>query len=96
MRVRTDWCVVALKNAQCFLYLSVGLDVLAGGRWRIEINRSGVVGKGIWKEEKYRMHVRERKTEHGDKLVRRTLCTVKQDFICEFNVLFFSSSVAQV
>lgn len=45
MCVRTDWGIVALKNAQCFLYLSVGLDGLAGRRERIEINRSGKVGK---------------------------------------------------
>lgn len=45
MCVRTDRCVGALKNAQCFLYLSIRLHGWAGGRERIAINRSGEVGK---------------------------------------------------
>lgn len=49
--VRTNWGIVALKNAQCFLYLSVGLDGLAGRREKIEINGNGKVGKRKTVEE---------------------------------------------
>lgn len=45
--VRTDWGIVALKNAQCFLYLRVGLDGLAGRRERIDI-----IGVERWEREK--------------------------------------------
>lgn len=50
--VTTHRCILALKNAQCFLNLSVRLDGSAGTKETIDTNRKRKVGKTNMKQEK--------------------------------------------
>lgn len=45
--VRSDWCILALKNAQCFLRLGLRLDGLAGRNETIDRNTNGKMGNAM-------------------------------------------------